>query len=62
MNKAKVILEVSEKSGVNTADCAKVLDAFEEVLAARLKDEKNIGGVFDQIYKVMQFIKSKKDG
>ena len=36
MNKAEVILRISEKSGIVQDDCKKVLDAFEEVLSDRL--------------------------
>lgn len=60
MNKAEVILKVSEKSGINEDDCKKILNAFEEVLSDRLSDSKGVS-VFETVYKIMSFIKSKKE-
>lgn len=61
MNKEGVILKVSEKSGVNEDDCKIVLSAFEEVVSNHISDSKGVGVAFDTIYKIMSFIKSKKD-
>lgn len=59
MNKAEVILKVSEKSGINEEDCGKVLNAFEVVLSERLSD--SISGAFYKTYSMTSFIKSKKN-
>lgn len=60
MNNKEVVAKVSMKSGVNFADCQKVLDAFEEVLSDELSNSKNVGSAFDKIYKVLSFLKNKK--
>lgn len=59
MNNSEMIAKVSEKSGVNTEDCQKVLDAFEEVLANELSSSKDIGSAFDKVYNLLGFLKNK---
>lgn len=54
-------MKVSEMSGVNLTDCKNVLDAFEEVFSNELSQSGGAMNVFDKIYKVMSFIKNKKD-
>lgn len=61
MNKKETIMKVSEMSGVNLTDCKNVLDAFEEVFSNELSQSGGAMNVFDKIYKVMSFIKNKKD-
>lgn len=61
MTKEEVVLKVSEKSGINEDDCKKVLDAFEEVVSNHISDSKGVSAAFETIYKIMSFIKNKKD-
>ncbi len=60
MNKAEVVALVSEKSGVNAADCQKVLDMFEQVLSDELANSKRVGDAFDKVYNILSFFKNKK--
>lgn len=60
MNNTKMILTVSEKSGVNITDCAKVLQALEETLTYELKNSSNVSNGFDKIYRVLSFFKGTK--
>ncbi len=61
MNKREIVAKVSEESGVSLQECEKVLDAFEEVLSDELSSSKKISGAFDKVYKLMSFVKGKKD-
>lgn len=61
MDKAEVVLKVSEKSGIDEDDCRKVLDAFEEVVSNHLSDSKGVGAAFETVYKMMSFIKNNKN-
>ena len=61
MNKREIITKVSERSGISWEECEKVLDAFEEVLSDELSSSKKISGAFDKVYKLMSFVKGKKD-
>ena len=60
MNNTKMILTVSERSGVNITDCAKVLQAFEESLTCELKNSKSVSNGFDKVYRVLSFFKGTK--
>ncbi|GIN20158.1 MAG TPA: hypothetical protein DEO65_05010 [Bacillus bacterium] len=60
MNHADMIAKVSEKSGVNSADCQKVLKSFEDVLSDEISNSKDISGALDKAYKVLSFLKNKK--
>lgn len=59
MNHAEVIEKVSVLSGVDAADCTKVLKAFEQVLEDELSNSKKIGNAFDKIYKLLHYFKNK---
>lgn len=61
MNKTEVITNVSIRSGINREECEKVLDIFEEVLSDEIAGSKRVGNAFEKVYKLMSFIKSKKD-
>ncbi len=61
MNKREIITKVSERSGISWEECEKVLDAFEEVLSDELSSSKKMSGAFDKVYKLMSFLKGKKD-
>ncbi|MDR3430079.1 MULTISPECIES: HU family DNA-binding protein [Silvimonas] len=50
MNKAEVILAVSARSGINAADCEKVLEAFEKILDDELSASPTIGKVTDRLF------------
>lgn len=60
MNKKEVQLRVSKESGVNTADCEKVLNAFEKVFEAEIAGSRGVMSAFDKIYRIMSFIKKEK--
>ena len=61
MNKKETIMKVSEVSGVDLTNCKKVLDAFEMIFSNELSQSGGAMSAFDKIYKVMSFIKNKKD-
>ena len=61
MNKREIITKVSERSGISWEECEKVLDAFEEVLSEELATSKRVGNIFEKVYKIMSFLKGKKD-
>lgn len=61
MNKREVIDRVAEKSGIAKSECEKVLTAFEEVFNDELTNSKGIGKAFDKVYKIMDFLNSKKN-
>lgn len=61
MNKKETIIKISEMSGVNLTECEKVLDSFEVIFSNGLFQSGGAINAFDKIYKVMSFIKSKKD-
>lgn len=48
-------------SGVNLTECEKVQDSFEVIFSNELSQSGGAINAFDKIYKVMSFIKSKKD-
>jgi len=50
MNKTSVVRNVSEISGVDLAECEKVMDALQKVLNDELASSKNRGKAFDKIY------------
>ncbi len=60
MNKREVIRNVSVRSGVDDEVCVKVLYALEEVLSEELAYGRG-QNKFDFVYKVMTFIKRKKE-
>ncbi len=55
-----MVLKVSQKSGINSPDCQKVLDALEQVLNEELENSKGVGDAFDKVYKILSFFKNKK--
>ncbi len=61
MNKRDVINSVSRRSGIDAEVCRTVLDAFEEVLTDEFAYNNGKGSKFDRIYKIMTFLKGKKD-
>ncbi len=61
MNKTEVIYNVSKRSGIDEEICRTVLDTFEEVFTDELTYNKGKGRRFDRIYRVMTFLKRKKD-
>lgn len=60
MNNKEVVQKVSEKSGVALADCQKVIDALEEVLADELTHSKDVKTAFDKVYQLLHFFKKEK--
>ncbi len=60
MNNQEMVLKVSQKSGINSPDCQKVLDALEQVLNEELENSKGVGDAFDKVYKILSFFKNKK--
>lgn len=60
MNNAEVVARVSELSGVNVADCEKVLQALETVLSDELSHSESVGNAFDKIYNVLNYFKQRK--
>jgi len=60
MNKTEIIRKVAGRSGINEAECIKVLDVFEEVISDELSYSGSIGNAFDRVYKIMVFLKKKK--
>ena len=58
-NKRDMALKISAKTGFDTEDCKKMLDAFEEILSEELKNSKGLGGAFDKVYGIMSFLKDK---
>lgn len=61
MNKTNLIIRVSEIAGVNPKECEIVLDAFEKAFNDELSNSKYAGNAFDKAYKIMGFLKKKKD-
>ena len=61
MDKTEMIAKVSVESGIGVEECEKVLDAFEEVLSEELATSKRVGNIFEKVYKIMSFLKGKKD-
>ena len=61
MNKREVITNVSMRSGIDENICRIVLDTFEEVFTDELTYNKGKGSRFDRIYKIMTFLKGKKE-
>ena len=61
MNKKETIIKISEMSGVNLTECEKVQGSFEVIFSNELSQSGGAINAFDKIYKVMSFIKSKKD-
>ena len=61
MKKREVIATVAERSGVNPADCARVLDSVEDVFTEEITGSKWKNAVFEQIYGLLSLIKEKKN-
>ncbi len=61
MNKAEMINSVSVVSGVDSADCEKVLKALEKVFSDEISNSKGSKYAFDMIYKIMVLIASNKE-
>jgi len=61
MNKTNLIIKVSELSGVGSKECETVLDAFEKVFSNELSTSAGVGNAFDKVYKIMDFLKKRKD-
>lgn len=61
MNKREVILKVSVESGVNAADCEKVLNAFENVFTHEISASNTASTIFDKAYRMLNYIQSKRN-
>lgn len=59
MNKKEIIVKISERSQVSTANCEKVLEALESVLQDELANRKGLRNVFLVVYRIMGVIKHK---
>lgn len=60
MNKREVISAVANRSGVNTKDCAKVLETFEDVFGEEITRSKCKDTIFEYIYDILTRIRNKK--
>lgn len=59
MNNAKVIIQVSQKSGINKEDCTKVLNSLEDVISQELSEKRWKKTLFGTVYRMLTFIKNK---
>lgn len=57
MNKKKVTEKVSQMSGIELADCNRVINALEQVLSEELEASNGMRDAFGKIYKLMGFLK-----
>ncbi len=59
MNNYEVLQKVSENTGIDVADCEKVLNALEDVLDDELSNSKSAGAAFEKVYKLMTYFNNK---
>lgn len=57
MNKKEVIEKVSQLSGIELADCNKVIAALEQVLSEELEASDGTRNAFGKIYKLLGFLR-----
>ena len=57
MDKNELYLKLSQKSGLETDACKRVIDAFEDVLSEELSISDDTGALFDNLYKLISFFK-----
>lgn len=59
MNNAKVIIQVSQKSGISKEDCKKLLDSLEDVISQELSEKGWKKTLFGTVYRMLSFVKNK---
>lgn len=61
MNHDELIQRISERTGVDTGSCDKVIRAFEDVLNEGLSEKEWKSRMFDRVVQMMNSVKAKKD-
>lgn len=59
MNNAKVIIQISQKSGISKEDCTKVLNSLEDIISQELSEKGWKKILFGTVYRMLSFIKNK---